>query len=199
MEFFKGFVISAGLIVAIGSQNAWVLGMSVRRFHAVPIALLCASIDAILMAVGVFLFARVGQFLPLIYPWLILMAVSLLMMLCVQAIKRVVSAQSGLQSDFIDAKPSLKQALLTVLALSLFNPHVYLDTVVLIGSLASASQAPFWFWSGGALASFVWFSLLAWAGKPLSRWLTSPRRWQIFDSIIALAMFAVAVQLLLTL
>lgn len=190
-----GFGVAMGLIVAIGSQNAWVLSMSVRGFHGWAISTVCFLIDALLMALGILLFQRVQSLLPPLIPWLTLIGVVLLVWLAIQAAMRAWRGSGRLESADITVKPALISAVFTALAISLLNPHVYLDTVVLIGSIASSSSEPWLFWVGSASASLVWFYSLAWAGKPLRKWLSSPFRWRLFDSGMAIIMSIVAVRL----
>ncbi|ATX76018.1 MAG: LysE family transporter [Reinekea forsetii] len=193
MIYLTGLTLALGLIVAIGSQNAWVLSMSLRGQRPWPIALVCMSVDVVLMAIGVVAFARIQAWLPGLVPWFTAMAVLLLVVLAWQAGRRAIRGQSGLTANLEQPTLGLRQAVLAALAMSLLNPHVYLDTVVLLGSLAAASQQPWLFWSGSASASILWFSALAAAGKPLSRWLSSPRRWRLFDTLMALFMAWMAV------
>jgi L-lysine exporter family protein LysE/ArgO len=181
-DFLTGFFVSIGLIVAIGAQNAWVLGMSIRRCYPWMIAFICLFIDATLMAVGVIAFQSLQQWLPAILPWFTWVGILMLLWLALQAAIRVIRGTSGLQADRNSKEMTALQVVLSILAISLLNPHVYLDTVVLIGSIAAVRAMPWVFWSGAALASAAWFLSLAAIGKPLSRWLKSPRRWRFFDS-----------------
>jgi len=188
MIYLTGLTLALGLIVAIGAQNAWVLSMSLRGQRPWPIALVCMSIDGALMAIGVLAFGRIQFWLPGLVPWFTAMAVALLVVLAWQAGRRAVRGHSGLTANLEQPPLGLRQAVIAALAMSLLNPHVYLDTVVLLGSLAAASAQPWLFWCGSASASILWFSGLAAAGKPLSRWLSSPRRWRMFDTLMALFM-----------
>lgn len=191
-----GFGIAIGLIVAIGAQNAWVLGMSVRRIHPWAIASVCFTIDALLMAIGVLFFGRIQQWLPGIVPWLTWVGILMLAWLALQAAKRAWQGSEGLQASAEEKRLSLRKAMTVAAAISLLNPHVYLDTVVLVGSLASTSEQPWLFWIGAASASVLWFSSLAAIGGHLRNWLVSKRRWQIFDGGMSLVMASVAVSLL---
>jgi L-lysine exporter family protein LysE/ArgO len=189
-----GFTVSIGLIVAIGAQNAWVLGMSVRRCHPWAIASVCFTIDALLMGIGVLFFGRIQQWLPGIVPWLTWVGILMLVWLAFQAALRAWHGSEGLRAGD-EGNLSLKQAISIAMAISLLNPHVYLDTVVLIGSLATTSADPWLFWIGAASASVFWFSSLAAIGGKLSVWLVSKRRWQLFDGTISIVMAAVAFSL----
>lgn len=197
LEFWMGLAVAMGLIIAIGAQNAWVLSMSVRRQQPWVIAATCFTIDALLMAVGIRFIGAVQQWLPWLTPVLTWVAVGLLLFLASQSAWRAWQGTSSLAVSGDAAPLSVRQALLAALAISLLNPHVYLDTVVLVGSVAQSTEAPWLFWSGSALASVLWFSCLAAIGRPLSRWLKSPTRWRIFDAIIATILCWVAAGLAL--
>ena len=187
--FLTGFFLSIGLIVAIGAQNAWVLGMSIRRCYPWAIAFVCMFIDATLMAVGVVSFNEIQRWLPAVIPWFTWLGVLMLAWLSVQAGLRAVKGTSGLVANGSSSKQmTALQAVLAIMALSLLNPHVYLDTVILVGSIATSSAQPWVFWSGAALASAVWFSTLAAIGQPLSHWLKSPVRWRMFDAALCVVM-----------
>lgn len=195
IQILTGYFLALGLIVAIGAQNAWVLSMSVRRSHPWPIAAVCFTVDAALMAIGVLFVSRIQHWLPALVPWLTWVGIGILAGLSISAVCRVVRGNSGLSSDQQMSTLTRSQAVLTALTITLLNPHVYLDTVVLVGSLAVTSESPWLFWSGAAMASVSWFSLLAAAGRPLRRWLSSPRRWQLFDGLMAMIMAWVAFSL----
>ncbi|TXR54188.1 LysE/ArgO family amino acid transporter [Reinekea thalattae] len=185
--FWVGFSVSFGLIVAIGAQNAWVLGMSIRRHYPWLLATVCALIDSFLMATGTLFFHHLQQWLPNVVPWFTGLGIVLLLWLAFSAALRVWRGNSGLEASQTESI-SWQKALATVLLISLLNPHVYLDTVILVGSLASASSSPWLFWSGAASASTVWFFSLAAAGKPLKNFLKSPIRWRLFDGLICVVM-----------
>lgn len=193
--FFTGLTISIGLIVAIGAQNAWVLGMSVRRIHPWAIAITCFTIDAALMGIGTVSFKQIQQWLPGIIPWLTWVGIAMLVWLAGQSALRAIRGNGGLNAAKELHTMSQWQAVTTALAISLLNPHVYLDTVVLVGSIASTSSDPWVFWVGAATGSVVWFSALAAIGRPLSVWLSSPTRWRVFDGAMAAIITWVAVSL----
>ncbi|MDN3648588.1 LysE family transporter [Reinekea marina] len=196
-QYLSGFVVAIGLIVAIGAQNAWVLGMSIRRQYPYTIATVCFTIDALLMAVGVVALGHIQRLLPSIIPYLTYIGVAMLIGLGIQAFYRVFTTHQGLEVSRPEAAvKSRSHVIVLAMTLSLLNPHVYLDTVVLIGNIAAIQEQPWIFWLGSASASVAWFLMLAALGKPLSVWLISPLRWQIFDAIIGVIMFWVAWSLL---
>lgn len=191
----SGFVVAIGLIVSIGAQNAWVLGMSIRGHYPWTIAVICFTIDALLMAIGVVFLQSLQQLIPSLVTWMSLLGIAILLFLAVQAFYRAATLRSGLTANSVGAVKTRRQVAVTAMAISLLNPHVYLDTVLLIGGIASVQPNPWLFWTGSALASVVWFSSLAALGKPLSRWLNSAKRWQLFEVIIGLIMLWVAASL----
>lgn len=194
-SYLNGLLVALGLIMAIGTQNAFVLAQSLRREHHVPVAALCIMCDVILVAAGVFgLASLLAQ-----HPALLAVArwggaLFLLWYGC-QALRRAWAPQrldhpaNGLRSR--------RAVLLSALAVTLLNPHVYLDTVLLIGSLGAQQSMPGAYVAGAASASALWFFSLALAAAWLAPWLARPNTWRILDLLVALMMFAVAAQLLL--
>jgi L-lysine exporter family protein LysE/ArgO len=194
-SWLAGLSVMLGLIVAIGAQNTWVLSMSVRRNHPWSIAFTCILIDSLLMAVGVASFQQIQHYLPGVKFWLTLAGILLLSWMAAQAFIRMIRGNSGLQTE--DKRlVSRRKAILSTLMISLLNPHVYLDTVVLIGSLASASSSSWLFYSGALSASVIWFLLLTLMGGSLGGWLSSPQRWRIFDGVIGTVLTWVAFSML---
>lgn len=191
----SGFMVAIGLIVSIGAQNAWVLGMSIRGHYPWTIAVICFTLDAILMAIGVLFLKSLQQWVPGLIMWMGMLGILILLYLAVQAFYRAATLRSGLTATLDAPVRSRGQVALTAMAISLLNPHVYLDTVLLVGGVASVQPNPWLFWMGSALASVLWFSALAAMGRPLSLWLNSAKRWQIFEVGIGLIMVWVAFSL----
>lgn len=192
----QGFAIGAGLIIAIGSQNAFVLSCSLRNQHAYMVAALCAVIDIVLIHAGVWGLGALIQQSPILLDVARYGGAAFLFLYGFYAFRRAFNPE-GLTTEA--SKPmSLKVALVTVLALSLLNPHVYLDTVVLLGSIGGQLQGnqPAWFALGASVASIVWFGGLALAGKKLGPWFDKPSSWQRLDFLIGLVMWGIAVNLL---
>ena len=195
--FSTGFALSATLIVAIGAQNAFVLRQGLRREHVGAIVLFCAVADLLLIAAGVAGLARVlGKSAPLT---MLLMLSGALFLSCygVLALRRA-SRPQRLDSAAGIEPLSLLQALAQVAGFTLLNPHVYLDTVLLMGSIGAREPSGLrpWFIAGAALASSTWFAALGFGARWLSPMFARPRAWQILDSSIALVMFTLAAQLL---
>ncbi|AVB16264.1 MULTISPECIES: LysE/ArgO family amino acid transporter [Pseudomonas syringae group] len=194
-SYLNGLLIAAGLIMAIGTQNAFVLAQGLRREHHVPVALLCIVCDAILVAAGVFGLANVLAQNPTLLAVARWGGVIFLSWYGLQALRRACSRQS-LEHSAAVGKRSLRPVLLSALAVTLLNPHVYLDTVLLIGSLGAQQDVPGAYVAGAASASLLWFSSLALGAAWLAPWLARPATWRMLDVMIAVMMFSVAFQLI---
>lgn len=194
-SYLNGLLVAAGLIVAIGAQNAFVLAQSLRREHHLPTAALCVLCDALLVSAGVFgLAALLAQ-----NPTLLAIArwggAAFLLWLGAQALRRALNPQALQRED--NGPRSRRTVLLAALAVTLLNPHVYLDTVLLIGSLGAQQPEPGAYALGAASASALWFFTLALGAAWLAPWLARPATWRLLDLAVACMMFAVAAQLLL--
>lgn len=193
-SYFNGMLVAAGLIVAIGAQNAFVLAQSLRREHHLPVAALCVLCDALLVSAGVFGLAAVLAQNPLLLGIARWGGAAFLLWLGVQALRRALRPQALQRED--SAPRSRKAVLLAALAVTLLNPHVYLDTVLLIGSLGAQQPAPGAYALGAASASLLWFFSLALGAAWLAPWLARPATWRLLDLAVAAMMFAVAGQLI---
>ena len=192
-----GFVAGLSLIVAIGAQNAFVLRQGIRNEHVLPVVILCAVSDLVLIVAGV---AGVGA-LVTAHPQLMTIAryggAAFLLGYGLLAARRALQPAVMTPGDAGSAR--LPAVLLTCLALTFLNPHVYLDTVVLLGTLASQQGDGRWrFGAGAALASLVWFFGLGFGARQLAGLFAKPVTWRILDGVIALTMIALSVSLALT-
>jgi len=192
-----GFATSLSLIVAIGAQNAFVLRQGIRNEHVLPVVILCALSDLVLILAGV---AGVGA-LVTAHPQLLTVAryggAVFLVGYGLLAARRALRPTTLTPSDAGPA--SLKSVLLTCLALTFLNPHVYLDTVVLLGTLASQQGDARWrFGAGAAAASLVWFFGLGFGARRLAGLFAKPVTWRILDGVIAVIMIVLSVSLVLT-
>ncbi len=190
-----GFLTGLSLIVAIGAQNAFVLRQGLRREHVFAIVLFAAVSDAILIIVGIAGLGAVIQSYPLALEVIRYFGAAYLVWFGVSALRRALNPSS------LDAGQgaglSLGKAIATVAALTYLNPHVYLDTVILLGGIGNQFGAERWLFAiGAATASFVWFFSLGYFAKLLSRFVSSPKFWRVLDGFIALVMFSIAVLLL---
>lgn len=196
-SYLNGLLVALGLIMAIGTQNAYVLAQSLRREHHLSVALLCILCDAVLVAAGVFGLANVLAHNPTLLAVARWGGVVFLLWYGAMALRRALSPQSLAQGD-ADGQRSRRAVLLTALAVTLLNPHVYLDTVLLIGSLGAQQAVPGAYVAGAASASVLWFSTLAIGAAWLAPWLARPTTWRLLDLMVAVMMFSVALQLIRT-
>ena len=192
-SYFNGLLVTAGLIIALGAQNAFVLAQSLRREHHLPVAALCILCDVLLVSLGVFGLAALLASNPLLLEITRWGGVTFLLWYATLALRRA-ARPHALQSA--DTQPrSLRAVLLAALAVTLLNPHVYLDTVVLIGTLGAQQPEPGAYTLGAASASTLWFMALALGGAWLAPWLARPLTWRLIDLGVAVMMFAIAAQL----
>ncbi|MDQ7745783.1 LysE/ArgO family amino acid transporter [Hydrogenophaga pseudoflava] len=195
--FMQGLVLCFGLIVAIGAQNAFILRQGLRREHVVPLVLFCAVADAALISAGVLGMAQALGAHPGFAQAMALAGTLFLAWYGWQALQRARHA-SRLQAA--DGGPGLSRgaAMAQVAAFTLLNPHVYLDTVMLMGSIGAQQPAGLrgWFIAGASLASLVWFCGLGFGARWLAPLFAKPRAWQVLDGLIGLTMWTLAVLLL---
>ena len=194
--FVQGLVLSLGLIVAIGAQNAFVLRQGLRREHVASVVLFCSVTDAALMTAGVFGMAQAlgehpgfaralalaGAVFLASYGWLALRRA--------RQSNQLRAAESGVGL-------SLAGAMAQAAAFTLLNPHVYLDTVLLVGSIGAQQPAALqlWFVAGASVASLSWFGLLGFGARWLAPWFARPKAWQILDGLIGVTMWVLAAML----
>ena len=195
--FLTGFTLSLSLIVAIGAQNAFVLRQGLRREHVGAVVAVCALLDVALMAAGVFGLGALVQSSPRALTVIAWAGAAVLSVYGLQALKRALAPGQLLASQAGQGAPRA-QVVRQVLAISLLNPHVYLDTVLLMGSIGAQQAAPMrsWFVLGASTASVCWFSLLGFGARRLAPWFARPKAWQILDAIIGVTMFILAALLI---
>lgn len=191
--FVQGLALSFGLIVAIGAQNAFVLRQGLRREHVGSVVVFCAVADAVLIAAGVLGMAQALGQSPNLARALALAGAAFLAAYGWQALRRARQVHR-LDASAAGSSLSLAAAVAQAAAFTLLNPHVYLDTVLLVGSIG-AQQPPAlqgWFIAGAAGASLVWFSLLGFGARWLAPWFARPRAWQVLDGLIGATMFVLS-------
>jgi len=195
--FFQGFMLGTGLIVAIGSQNAYVLRQGLKREQVLLVCMLCALSDALLIAVGV---SGTGTLVASSETLLLFVRLAGALFLTVYGVKAALAACKGEYLDSAtgsDSQTPVRTIVLTTLAFTYLNPHVYLDTVVLLGSIAGQFEwaARVQFGAGAVLASFVWFFLLGFGARWLAPLFQKNQAWKLLDLLIALIMFSLAISL----
>lgn len=194
----EGFLVSIGLIVAIGAQNAYILKQGLKKEYVFPLVLICSFIDAFLIFCGVkglgTLIAKSEIFLFLVTAFGVIFLLGY----------GILSLKSAFKNEALHVKEKeptvpIKKAILTILALTLLNPHVYLDTFLLIGSIGGAytPKNQNLFIIGASTASFVWFFALGYGARILTPLFQKPKTWKILDFFIALVMFFIAFGLVL--
>ncbi|MGK5056973.1 LysE/ArgO family amino acid transporter [Janthinobacterium sp. LB2P49] len=195
--FLQGMTLGLGLIVAIGSQNAFVLRQGLRREHVGAIVLFCALADAVLIAAGVLGMASALGQRPLLASALALGGAVFLAVYGWQALRRARRPQQ-LRAAEGGAGLGLGAILAQAAAFTLLNPHVYLDTVLLVGSIGAQQPGALrgWFIAGASAASLLWFAALGFGARWLAPWFARPRAWQVLDGLIGVTMFVLSALLL---
>ncbi len=195
--FVQGLALSRGLIVAIGAQNAFVLRQGLRREHVGSVVLFCALVDAVLIAAGVLGMAQALGERPGLARALALAGAAFLAFYGWQAMRRAMQPQA-LQAAQGGTGISRRAALAQAAAFTLLNPHVYLDTVLLVGSIGAQQPGALrsWFAAGASTASALWFTGLGFGARWLAPWFARPRAWQVLDALIGLTMAVLSALLL---
>lgn len=191
--FVQGLAVGFGLIVAIGAQNAFVLRQGLRREHVGSVVLFCAITDGVLIAAGVLGMAQVLGAHPGFARTLALAGAVFLAAYGWQALRR--SQQSSqLSAQEGGAKKRLAGVLAQAAAFTLLNPHVYLDSVLLLGSIGAQQPVSLrpWFVAGASFASLSWFGTLGFGARWLAPWFAKPKAWQMLDGLIGLTMWVLA-------
>ncbi|MDQ4213542.1 LysE/ArgO family amino acid transporter [Microbacterium capsulatum] len=218
LTLLAGLGLMFSLIIAVGAQNVFVLRQGLRREHILPVVLICAVSDAVLIIAGT---AGLGYLVKSL-PWLVVIArwagaVSLVLYGALAARRAWKSGGEALVVDPADdgsdpaprpatspgaaatlTRAPLAPVIVATLAFTWLNPNVYLDTVLLIGSIAATHGDERWLFAAGAIvASVVWFFALGFGARHLGRWLRTPRAWRILDTIIAAVLVVLGVSLVL--
>ena len=195
--YLQGLALGGGLIIAIGAQNAFVLRQGLRREHVGAVVAFCALADALLIVAGVAGMAQVLGEHPALARALALAGAGFLAVYGWRALQRARRPQA-LQASEGAAGLTRGAALAQAAAFTLLNPHVYLDTVLLVGSIGAQHAAPArpWFVAGACSASLLWFSALGFGARVLAPAFARPRAWQVLDALVGLTMAVLAALLL---
>jgi L-lysine exporter family protein LysE/ArgO len=225
LSVLAGLGLGLSLIVAIGAQNVFVLRQGIRREHVLAVVVICALSDAVLIIAGVaglgFIVAA-APWLVVVARWagaLFLLAYGLLAARrawrgggdalraddsdadsasAAASAAAASDAASGGTATLTRPRTALAPVILTTLALTWLNPHVYLDTVLMLGSIAATHGSERWLFAAGAvIASILWFTALGFGARHLGRWLRTPHSWRMLDAVIAVIMISIAVSLVL--
>jgi L-lysine exporter family protein LysE/ArgO len=194
ISVLPGFLTGLSLIIAIGAQNAFVIRQGLTKRHVLLVVSICAISDALLILLGI---AGLGALISGL-PWLLetirWFGVAYLIWFGIRSLRSAFSNQaldaSGVQSG------SAKTVVLSVLGFTFLNPHVYLDTVILLGSIGNQfGDDRWWFGLGAAVASVVWFSSIGFGARAASKFMAKPIFWKVLDLVIAAVMFGIAILL----
>ena len=192
--FLPGLLTGLSLIIAIGAQNAFVIRQGLTKKHVLLVVAICAISDAMLILLGV---AGLGALIAGL-PWLLEIirwfGVAYLTWFGISSIR------SAFKTQALDASVAqsgnAKTVVLSVLGFTFLNPHVYLDTVIFLGSIGNQfGQDKWWFAFGGVVASILWFSSIGFGARAASRFMAKPVFWKVLDLVIAAVMFGIAILL----
>lgn len=189
-SLLAGFGLGFSLILAIGPQNAFVLRQGLRRAHVGPVVLVCILSDVALIAAGVAGFGALTEAAPWLAPLMRYGGAAFLVWYGVTALRAAWRGGDALEAGQGDV--ALRAAVATVLAFTWLNPHVYLDTLLLVGAVASSTAAPWAFGAGAMLASVLFFPLLGYGARLLAPVFARPRAWQGLDLLVGVTMLALA-------
>lgn len=194
LALLPGFLTGLSLIIAIGAQNAFVIRQGLLRQHVLSVVAICAISDAALIFLGTGGLGTLIQSKPSLLEFIRWFGVIYLTWFGIRSVRSAFKSQSLNAGE--GSAMSISKVVGICLSLTFLNPHVYLDTLILLGSIANQFEGDRWFFAlGGALASLVWFSTIGFGARAASRFMSKPIFWKILDSIIAAIMFTIAITL----
>ncbi|WP_089138787.1 LysE/ArgO family amino acid transporter [Vibrio rumoiensis] len=193
----KGAFVSGSLIVAIGSQNAFLLKSGLKNNYVMLVATICFMGDILLISTGVLGVGVLLQQAPILTEILTLIGIAFLCWYGWLSAKSAWRGQSHLDIDHSEVSRNWVKVAMMTLAMTFLNPHVYLDTIVVLGGITSSLnfEEKRWFLVGALSASAIWFYGVAYIAKKLIPLFANPKTWQVLDSVIAVIMFSIAVGL----
>ena len=194
IAFSSGILSGLALIIAIGAQNAFVIRQGLQRQHVLTVVLFCAISDALLIASGTAGLGKVIESAPEVLEIVRWFGVTYLIFFGLKSLRSAFRHNTLTleQGNLV----SRKRTILTVLGLTFLNPHVYLDTVIFLGSIANQFPADKWFFSAGAMtASFLWFFFIGFGSKMAARFMVKVIFWKVLDLAVAIIMFTLATYL----
>ena len=194
LAFIPGFLTGLSLIVAIGAQNAFVIRQGLARQHVFLVVIICTLSDLTLIALGAGGLGKIVQsnasFLEVI-RWF---GVAYLTWFGIKTLRSVFKKEKLITSEY--SSESIGKIARTTLALTWLNPHVYLDTVILLGTVSNQFKENRWIFSAGAmLASTLWFAAIGFGAQSAARFMSRPIFWKVLDGVIAAIMFSIAILL----
>lgn len=191
----KGMMISGGLIIAIGSQNAFILKQGLLKQHVTPIIAICFICDVVLMSLGILGLGKIINDSPILIQGLSAGGAAFLIWYGFNAFRSAWQQSSSMEVTTNNNNlTSTWSAILAALAITLINPHVYLDTVVILGGVGSTLSEieKNWFLLGALIVSFIWFVALGYGSRLLAPLFKKPKTWMILDISIGLMMWWIA-------
>jgi L-lysine exporter family protein LysE/ArgO len=194
IAILPGLLTGFSLIIAIGAQNAFVIRQGLRREHVLLVVLICAISDAALILVGTGGLGRIIQGNQMALEIIRWFGVAYLTWFGLRSLRSAFKSQSLQVGEVLQARAG--DVARSALALTFLNPHVYLDTVILLGSVANQFESDRWYFALGAcLASVIWFTAIGFGARSASHFMSKPIFWKILDTVIALVMFTIAITL----
>jgi L-lysine exporter family protein LysE/ArgO len=194
VALIPGFFTGLSLIVAIGAQNAFVIRQGLLRSHVLLIVMVCSLSDALLIFLGTGGLGRVVQSHPDLLTFIRWFGVAYLSWFGINSLRSALKENQLLATG--QAEVSWKRVLATVIALTYLNPHVYLDTVIFVGSIANQFEDDKWLFAlGASIASVLWFSSIGFGARAASHLMSKPIFWRVLDISIAIVMFSIAITL----
>ncbi|WBF66980.1 LysE/ArgO family amino acid transporter [Desulfovibrio subterraneus] len=196
--YIQGMGMGGSLIIAIGAQNAFVFSQGVRQNHPLTIALLCSLCDAILICLGVTGVGTAVAASPVLGRYAALFGAAFLLWYGLGAMRSMLRG-GCLKDDAACELTTRRSAVAATLAVTLLNPHVYLDTVVLLGAVSGqyVDDARYVFGAGAATASFLWFFSLSFGGRMMAPFFRSQTAWKVLDGVVCLTMWYIGAGLLM--
>ena len=195
IAFLPGLLTGLSFIIAIGAQNAFVIRQGLAKSNVLLVVVICAASDALLIFLGTGGLGAVIQSQPRALEIIRWFGVAYLTFFGLNTLRKVF--RPGALSIEGETSISRKAAIASVLGFTFLNPHVYLDTVILLGSISNQFHSDRWYFAvGAAIGSILWFSALGFGARAASRFMTKLIFWKVLDYIIANVMFAVAIFLI---
>ena len=196
-SYMQGMLVGFSLIIAIGAQNAFILKQGLKKQYVLWLCIICAASDSILILLGVFGFSQIVQSHPEYVDWAKYFGATFLLFYGAQHLWASIQGSSGLAPSEKNETKLLKMVLIC-LALTWLNPHVYLDTVVLIGSISTKFENTELYFAVGAItASWLFFFILGYGARFLLPFFQNKYSWRILDLLIAMVMWCIAASLLI--
>ncbi|KPQ07084.1 MAG: L-lysine exporter family protein LysE/ArgO [Rhodobacteraceae bacterium HLUCCA12] len=197
--YLTGMLAGLGLIIAIGAQNAFVLRQGLRGEHVFAVCLACAASDAALIALGVAGFGRIIAALPWLDPVMRYGGAAFLLWYGARSLRAALGSDAALRVSGAGRPAALGPTLLACLAITWLNPHVYLDTVILLGSISTQFPGQALEFGAGAISgSFLFFFTLGYGAARLRPLFARPSAWRVLELAIALIMWAIALKLVIS-